>query len=97
MIELNTVALGIILSVLGIGLTVYNIIKGNFKDVKKETKETTIDSTTMIVKLDNIQISINQLNEAVRSIQSKIEGLDHRLTVVETKLALGMVNPLDLK
>lgn len=96
MIEISTVILGAVLSLLGIALTVYNTINGNFKDKKKETKECAVDTTTVIVKLENLQNTINRLLETMTSMQTKFENFDHRLTVVETKLALGIADPQSL-
>ena len=96
MIEISTIVLSAVFSIVGIGLTVYNIIKGNFKDAKKDTKECAVDTTTVIVKLENLQNTINRLLETMTSMQTKFENFDHRLTVVETKLALGLADAKNL-
>lgn len=78
-------------------IAIYSIINSNSKDDKKEATDCAIDTTTMIVKLENIQQSLNKLSDSVASIQTKVESLDHRLTIVETKLALGVVDATKLE
>lgn len=78
-------------------IAIYSLIHNNAKDDKKEAKECAIDTTTVIVKLENIQQVLNRLSDSVASIQTKVESLDHRLTIVETKLALGVVDATKLE
>lgn len=77
-------------------VAIYSLVKNGAKDEKKEAKECAIDTTTVIVKLENIQQALNRVSDSVASIQTKVESLDHRLTVVETKLALGVVDATKL-
>lgn len=73
-------------------IAIYTLVKSGAKDEKKEAKECAIDTTTMIVKLENIQTALDRMSNAVTSIQTKVESLDHRLTVVETQLKYGIVD-----
>ncbi len=77
------------LTLLSVLIAIYALVKNGARDDKKEAKECAIDTTTVIVKLENIQLAINRLSDSMASLQTKMESLDHRLTVVETKLALG--------
>lgn len=77
-------------------VAIYSLVRNGAKDEKKEAKECAIDTTTVIVKLENIQQALNRVSDSVASIQTKVESLDHRLTVVETKLALGVVDATKL-
>lgn len=85
------------LTLISVLIAIYSIVNNNAKDDKKEATDCAIDTTTMIVKLENIQQSLNRLSDSVASIQTKVESLDHRLTIVETKLALGVVDATKLE
>lgn len=78
-------------------IAIYSLIHTNAKDDKKEAKECAIDTTTVIVKLENIQQVLNRLSDSVSSIQTKVESLDHRLTIVETQLKYGVVDATKLE
>jgi peptidoglycan hydrolase CwlO-like protein len=67
-------------------IAIYSIINNNAKDDKKETEKHSIDATTVIVKLENIQQAVNKTGDMVSEIQKEIKGLDHRVTVIETKM-----------
>lgn len=84
-------------TLLSVLITIYTIVKNSAKDDKKEAKECAIDTTTLIVKLENIQQMLNRVSDSVTLIQTKVESLDHRLTIVETKLALGVVDATKLE
>ncbi len=84
-------------TLLSVLITIYTIVKNGAKDDKKEAKECAIDTTTLICKLENIQQMLNRVSDSVTSIQTKVESLDHRLTIVETKLALGVVDATKLE
>ena len=84
-------------TLLSILIAIYSIVKTDAKDDRKETKENAIDATTVIVKLENIQNSVNKMSDSMASMQTKMESLDHRLVVVETKLALGVVDAANLE
>ncbi len=83
-------------TLISILVAIYSLVRSGAKDEKKEAKECAIDTTTVIVKLENIQQALNRVSDSVASIQTKVESLDHRLTVVETKLALGVVDATKL-
>lgn len=83
-------------TLISILVAIYSLVRSGAKDEKKEAKECAIDTTTVIVKLENIQTTLNRLSDTIASIQTKVEGLDHRLTVVETKLSLGLVDAKDI-
>lgn len=67
-------------------IAIYSIINNNAKDDKKEAEKHSIDATTVIVKLENIQQAVNKTGDMVSEIQKEIKGLDHRVTVIETKM-----------
>ena len=74
------------LALLSTLIAIYSIINGNAKDDKKEAEKHSIDATTVIVKLENIQQAVNKTGDMVSEIQKEIKGLDHRVTVIETKM-----------
>lgn len=88
--------IGYVVGVLGLLGAIGDRIYNRTKDAKKDTKECTVDTTTVIVKLENLQNTINRLLETMTSMQTKFENFDHRLTVVETKLALGLADAKNL-
>jgi hypothetical protein len=88
--------IGYIVGIVGLLFTASNFIYNRTKDAKKDGKECASDMTRVLVKLDTLQQSMNSMNEKQTSMQTKFEGFDHRLTVVETKLALGVVNAKSL-
>lgn len=67
-------------------IAIYSIIHANAKDDKNDAKACAIDTTTVIVKLENIQQSVNRTTDMVSAIQNEIKSLDHRVTVIETKM-----------
>lgn len=70
-------------------IAIYSIINNNARSDKKEAKEYAIDTTTVIVKLESIQQAVNRTSDMVSAIQSEIKNLDHRVTVIETKMEEG--------
>lgn len=74
------------ISIVSVLITIYSLIHANAKDDKNEAKANAIDATTVIVKLENIQQSVNRTTDMVSAIQSEIKSLDHRVTVIETKM-----------
>ena len=88
--------IGYIVGIAGLLFTASNFVYNRTKDAKKDGKDCAVDSTTVIVKLENMQITMNRMLEAMNSMQAKFEAFDHRLTVVETKLALGCVDQKNL-
>lgn len=74
------------IAIVSVLITIYSLIKANAKDDKNEAKANAIDATTVIVKLENIQQSVNRTTDMVSAIQSEIKSLDHRVTVIETKM-----------
>lgn len=95
-IEIITHVIPWFFTIISILITVYTIVKNNTKDAKKDAKECAVDTTTVIVKLENLQSTMNRMMESMTSMQTKFENFDHRLTVVETKLALGIADPSNL-
>ena len=67
-------------------IAIYSIINSNAKDDKKEATDRTVDATTVIVKLENIQQAVNRTSDMVLAIQNELKSLDHRVTVIETKM-----------
>lgn len=74
------------IAIVSVLITIYSLIKANAKDDKNEAKANAIDATTVIVKLENIQQAVNRTTDMVSAIQSEIKSLDHRVTVIETKM-----------
>lgn len=74
------------ISILSVLITIYSLIHANAKDDKNEAKANAIDATTVIVKLENIQQAVNRTTDMVSAIQNEIKSLDHRVTVIETKM-----------
>ncbi len=74
------------ISIVSVLITIYSLIKANAKDDKNEARAGAIDATTVIVKLENIQQSVNRTTDMVSAIQNEIKSLDHRVTVIETKM-----------
>lgn len=74
------------LTLISVLIAVYSLIRNNAKDDKNEARANAIDATTVIVKLENIQQSVNRTTDMVSAIQSEIKSLDHRVTVIETKM-----------
>lgn len=74
------------IAIVSVLITIYSLIKANAKDDKNEAKANAIDATTVIVKLENIQQSVNRTTDMVSAIQNEIKSLDHRVTVIETKM-----------
>lgn len=74
------------ISIVSVLITIYSLIKTNAKDDKKNARDIAVDTTTLIVKLENIQQAVNRTGDIVSSIQGEIKALDHRVTVIETKL-----------
>lgn len=73
-------------TLLSVLIAIYSIIRNSAKDDKAEAKECAIDTTTVIVKLENIQQAVNRTSDMVSAIQAEIKNLDHRVTVIETKM-----------
>lgn len=74
------------ISIVSVLITIYSLIKANAKDDKRNARDIAVDTTTLIVKLENIQQAVNRTGDIVSSIQGEIKALDHRVTVIETKL-----------
>ena len=74
------------LTLISVLIAVYSLIRNNAKNDKDEAKASAIDTTTVIVKLENIQQSVNRTTDMVSAIQNEIKSLDHRVTVIETKM-----------
>ena len=74
------------LTLVSVLIAVYSLIRNNAKDDKNEARANAIDATTVIVKLENIQQAVNRTTDMVSAIQSEIKALDHRVTVIETKM-----------
>lgn len=77
-------------------VAIYSLIRSGAKDDKKEAKECAVDTTTVLVKLENLQTSMNRMVESMYSMQNKFENFDHRLTFVEAQLKLGTIDPTKL-
>ena len=60
------------ITLLSVLVAIYSLVKNGDKDEKKEAKECAIDTTTVIVKLENIQQALNRVSDSVASIQTKV-------------------------
>lgn len=81
-----------ILTLISVLIAICSLVYAVTKDSKKEVKEGSISATTVIVKLENLQTTMNRMSDSFASMQTKFENFDHRLTVVETQLKLGLVD-----
>ena len=75
-----------VLTIISLLIAAYSLIKNAAKDDKHEAKKVAIDSTTVIVKLENIQQVVNESKTMMTSIQGELKNLEHRVTVIETKM-----------
>lgn len=73
-------------TLLSLLIAIYSIVNNNAKSDKTDARNTAIDITTVIVKLENIQQSIDRMNTVVTSIQNDLKELDHRVTIIETRM-----------
>ena len=80
-------------TILSVLVAIYSIIRAAAKDEKKESKETACDLTTVIVKLEAIQTTVNRTGDMIIAIQNEIKSLDHRVTKLE--VLNGMERALD--
>lgn len=73
-----------LLTLISLAFSFYVIVHNKQKDEKQEAKACTIETTTVITKLELIQQAVNRTNDIISTIQNEIKSLEHRLTVVET-------------
>ena len=83
-------------TLLSVLVAIFSLVKNGAKDEKKEAKECAIDTTTVIVKLENLQNAMNRMNDSMASVQTKFEAFDHRLTVVEAQLKYSLTDTTKL-
>lgn len=73
-----------LLTVASLSYTIYATTHKNRKEEEAETKACTIETTTVITKLELIQQAVNRTNDIITTIQNELKDVEHRLTVVET-------------
>jgi len=68
------------------GFTLLSVLIAIYSLVKNNTKEDSTTTATVITKLENIQRTVDKTGDMVTAIQNEIKTLDHRVTVLETKI-----------
>ena len=80
---MNGVEFGYVISTLSLIVAsivaITNLRRNNSADDKKQSAE----MTTVIVKLENINIGINEIKADVRNVKSEVQELRERIVVVE--------------
>ena len=77
-----TIEIGFVITVVLFAFSVFS----NYKNLKKDTKAEEADHTTVLIKLENIQTSINELKTDIKSVKNDIKDIDSRLIIVEQSL-----------
>ena len=72
------------------GFTLISVLITIYTLVKKDTKEDTATTATVITKLENIQQAVNRTSDMIAAIQAEIKDHDHRITVIETTIKTKM-------
>lgn len=68
---------GLCISAMAIGVTIYNA-------KKKETKEDTGQMTTLVVGVETIKDGISEIKRDLKDTREEMKSFDRRLTRVET-------------
>lgn len=74
--EFNT---GALIALIGCIVGLAGWLRNHDTDKEKETS----NMTTVLVKLENIQVGISELKSDLRRTAEDLKGIDQRLTVVE--------------
>lgn len=74
--DINT---GVLIALIGCIVGLAGWLRNHDIDTEKETG----DMTTVLVKLENIQVGIAELKSDLRRTAEDLKGIDRRLTVVE--------------
>lgn len=76
----NVISYGI--SILAVLITVYTLVKNG-------TKEDSTAMTTVIVKLENIEKGVSDIQKEMRDIRADLRTLENRVTILETLFGRG--------
>lgn len=89
MMDINT---GVLIAVIGCIVGLAGWLRNHDSDNNKETS----NMTTVIVKLENIRVSISDLKLDLKRTAEDLQSIDRRLTVVEesTKQAHKRINEI---
>lgn len=71
----NVISYGI--SILAVLITVYTLVRNG-------TKEDSTAMTTVIVKLENIEKGVSDIQKETRDIRADLRTLENRVTILET-------------
>lgn len=74
--DINT---GVLIALIGCIVGLAGWLRNHDTDNEKETS----NMTTVLVKLENIQVGISELKSDLRRTSEDLKGIDRRLTVVE--------------
>lgn len=80
----NVISYGI--SILAILITVYTLVKNG-------TKEDSTAMTTVIVKLENIEKGVGDIQKEMKDIRADLRTLENRVTILETLFGRGEKKP----
>lgn len=70
-------------SVISVALAIYAAIRTNRKELKEETKNDTVEMTTLIVKLENINAGINEIKSDFRTMKTDLDSLRERVARID--------------
>lgn len=73
----------VLIAFLGLCLSVYAALRSNRKDLKTETKNDTVEMTTVIVKLENIDSGVKDIKSDFKSMKTDLESLRERVAKCE--------------
>ena len=78
--------LPVLVSLVALGISIYNTTKGNKKTDENEIVERITRETRTDMKLDEISKDIKEVKETVKSIQSDIKDHEGRIVKLEASL-----------
>lgn len=74
-----TIELTILISVISVCATIYGVARNMRRDVKTDA----VESTTVLIKLENIQTDVKDMKGDVKGMRQELKEVDKRLTKVE--------------
>ena len=66
------------------GFTLLSVLITIYTLVKKDTKDDSATTATVIAKLENIQRAVDKTGDMITVIQGELKNLDRRITKLET-------------
>ena len=66
------------------GFTLLSVLITIYTLVKKDTKDDSATTATVIAKLENIQRAVDKTGDMITVIQGELKSLDRRITKLET-------------